>query len=94
MDLKHQLHIYITGHVQGVSFRDWARRNAQELELKGWIKNLPDWKIEAVFEGSKIKLEEMLKKCHKGPSAAIVEHVEAIWEKSTSEFKTFEIIYC
>ncbi|MDP3954817.1 MAG: acylphosphatase [bacterium] len=93
MDLDPRLHIYIAGHVQGVFFRDWAKRGAQELGLTGWIKNLPDRRIEAVFEGPKSKLEEILRRCNDGPSAAQVEHVEAIWGKATGEFKTFEIIY-
>lgn len=88
-----RLHVYITGRVQGVFFRDWTRRSAQELELKGWIKNLPDRRIEAVFEGLKVKLEEILRRCQDGPDPAHVEHIDAIWEKATGEFKTFEIIY-
>lgn len=93
MEPDPRLHVYISGHVQGVFFRDWTRRNAQELGLKGWVKNLPDRRIEAVFEGPKAKLEEMLRRCLDGPGAAKVEHVDVIWEKATDEFKTFEIIY-
>lgn len=92
MDIQ-RLHVYISGHVQGVFYRDWILRQAHNRQLTGWIKNLPDQRVEAVFEGSKERLEEMLRLCYDGSSAAKVEHVDAIWEKSTGEFKTFEIIY-
>lgn len=92
MDIQ-RLHVYLSGLVQGVFYRDWLRRSAQGLGLKGWVKNLNDRRVEAIFEGPKEKLEEILRRCYDGPSAARVDHVDAIWEKATGEFKTFEIIY-
>lgn len=92
MDIQ-RLHIYIAGRVQGVFYRDWTRRSAQELGLKGWVKNLPDRRVEAVFEGPKSGLEQILRRCHDGPGPARVDHVDAIWEKATGEFKTFKVIY-
>lgn len=92
MDFE-RLHVYISGHVQGVFFREWTLRQTQGKQLTGWVKNLPDRRVEAVFEGSKNALEEMLKRCHGGSNAARVEKVEAIWEEATGEFKSFEIIY-
>lgn len=92
MDIQ-RLHIYISGRVQGVFYRDWTRRSAQELGLCGWVKNLPDRRVEALFEGTKTQLEEMLRRCHDGPGPARVDHVEVTWEEATREFKIFEIIY-
>lgn len=85
-------HVYISGLVQGVFFRDWARCEAQSLSLGGWVKNLFDGRVEAVFEGEEVKIQEMVKRCHQGPPAAVVEKVEAEWGEATGEFPDFTII--
>ena len=84
-------HIFIEGRVQGVFYRDWTKRTAQEFDLTGWVGNLADGRVEAVFEGPKDKIEKMVKKCHKGPHPAGIEHIDVSWEKATGEFSTFEI---
>lgn len=90
-----RVHIYIFGVVQGVFYRDWTRKNALELGLTGWVKNLFDGKVEAVFEGEEEKVREMVRRCHQGPPAALVEKVEVEWEESPptggGEFKNFKI---
>ncbi|MBI4100730.1 acylphosphatase [Candidatus Microgenomates bacterium] len=91
MDIR-RLHVYISGRVQGVSFRGWIQHKAEGELLTGWVKNLADGRVEAIFEGPKDKLEEILKSCSKGPEGAVVNHVSIIWEEATGEFKTFEII--
>lgn len=85
-------HIFIEGRVQGVFYRDWTRRTAQSLGLTGWVKNLADGRVEAVFEGVKEKIEEMVEKCNESPYHAGVEHIDVSWEKATKEFGIFEII--
>lgn len=92
MDIQ-RLHVYISGRVQGVFYREWTKRSATDLGLCGWVKNLPDRRVEVVFEGPKERLEEMLRRCHDGSNGATVEKVDALWENATSEFKIFEIIY-
>ncbi|OGM22208.1 acylphosphatase [Candidatus Woesebacteria bacterium RIFCSPLOWO2_01_FULL_39_21] len=84
-------HLFIQGRVQAVSYRFWTQRSAQSLEFTGWIKNLDDGRVEAVFEGPKEKVEEMVEKCKKGPRFSNVEHIDVIWEKATGEFEEFEI---
>lgn len=86
-------HVFILGLVQGVFFRDWTLRQAQGKQLTGWVKNLFDGRVEAVFEGKEEKVREMVKICHQGPPAAIVEKVEVEWEEATQEFPSFKILY-
>ncbi|HLR76493.1 MAG TPA: acylphosphatase, partial [Balneolaceae bacterium] len=56
-------HIFIEGKVQGVGFRYFVRTNASDMNLKGWVKNLSDGRVEAVFEGPKAKVMSMVEKC-------------------------------
>lgn len=90
---KIRIHVFISGFVQGVLFRNWTQRQAQELVLVGWVKNLPDGRVEAIFEGEKDRIEEMVKRCHKGPMAAKVEKIEVDWGKATGEYQVFSIKY-
>lgn len=83
--------IFISGFVQGVGFREFIRRNAFTNGLSGWVKNLPDGRVEAVFSGSREKIEEMIRLCRKGPFLAEVENVEVIWEEQEDKFERFEI---
>jgi acylphosphatase len=92
-DTKARAHVYVSGLVQGVFFRSNTKRMADMLGVKGWVKNLPDGRVEAVFEGEKEAVASMVEWCHKGPPDAVVEHVEVIWEEYKGEFKDFRIIY-
>lgn len=67
--------VLITGKVQGVGYRYWTVRQARELGLNGWVRNLPDGRVEAVFEGSESAVKQMIQYCYSGPSAAIVSDV-------------------
>lgn len=84
-------HVYVQGRVQGVFYRDWTLRQARALGLTGWVKNLSDGKVEAIFEGSKDAVEQIIGKCKEGPKLAKVEHVDVIWESPTSEFSSFGV---
>lgn len=87
---KVQKQIYISGRVQGVGFRAFIRRQAAEFKIKGWAKNLTDGRVEAVIEGKKENIKQMIKQLKRGPSFAKVENVE-INNKSLSHFNDFEI---
>lgn len=91
--MKVRAHVFISGFVQGVFFRSNTKKMADMLGLKGWVRNLPDGRVEAVFEGEKPAVDEIIKWCHKGPPGAEVEKVEVIWEDYTGEFKDFKIRY-
>ncbi len=73
-------HVWISGRVQGVAYRVSAAKIANHLELKGWVRNLPDGQVEAVFEGAEAAIEAMIRWCHEGPPDAIVEQVKASYE--------------
>ncbi len=87
------VHIFISGRVQGVSFRWWVVRAAQDLRLVGWVKNLDDGRVEAVFEGEEEDVKKMIDVCKKGPMFAKVKHLEATKEDATGEFDGFEILF-
>ncbi|MFN2339862.1 MAG: acylphosphatase [Halanaerobium sp.] len=87
---KVQKHIYISGRVQGVGFRAFTRSQAAVLDIKGWVKNLHDGRVEAVIQGEKNKVTQMIKKLKKGPSFARVDDFE-ISEEKLDDFNEFEI---
>jgi acylphosphatase len=86
-------HVIVHGLVQGVWFRGSTKDEADRLGLTGWVRNLPDRSVEAVFEGEKKKVEEIVGWCHRGPSGAKVSNVDIAWEPFTREFVHFEIRY-
>jgi acylphosphatase len=71
-----RVHVFVSGEVQGVFFRAETRRQAQALGLAGWVRNLPDGRVEAVFEGPEDAVERMVAWCRQGPSYAEVRDVE------------------
>lgn len=91
--MKVRAHVFISGRVQGVFFRYETRLRAIRNNVTGWVRNLPDGRVEAVFEGEKENVEAMINFCHRGPPGAIVKKVEVIWENPTGEFKDFRILY-
>jgi acylphosphatase len=84
-----RLHVYINGHVQGVGFRYSTFDRATALGLNGWVRNLPDGRVEAEFEGPKAVLQQMLGWCEIGPRAARVKRVEAAWETGEPRHSDF-----
>ena len=90
---KIRAHIFVSGKVQGVFYRENTRKKAEKLGVTGWVKNLRDGRVEAVFEGDKKKVEEMVNWARKGPIWAKVEALDVIWEDYRGEFNGFEIRY-
>lgn len=90
--MKVRAHLFISGRVQGVFFRDSTRREALKRGITGWVRNLPDGRVEAVFEGDKEMVEDMIQWCHKGPEIAKVIFVKVIWENYMGEFSNFRIV--
>lgn len=87
------VHVIISGRVQGVWFRANTKQKAEQLGLTGWVRNTPDGCVEAVFEGEERLIKEMIKWCHKGPSLAKVEKVEVKNQNLIEEFDGFSIRY-
>ncbi|MFQ6050446.1 MAG: acylphosphatase [Candidatus Hydrothermarchaeota archaeon] len=86
-------HVFISGRVQGVFFRSHTRRTAIDLGITGWVRNLRDGRVEAVFEGEKDKVERMINWCRRGPPHAKVTSVDVKWEEYKGEFDGFEVRY-
>ncbi len=90
---KGRVHVLIEGRVQGVFFRASTRDEARALGLTGWARNLPDGRVEALFEGDKRAVENMLAWCHKGPPYAYVDRVEMEWQPYQGDLTDFRIVY-
>jgi len=84
-------HVYVSGRVQGVFFRDHTRRWADSLGVKGWVRNLPDGRVEAVLEGPKNEVEALLQRMEEGPPYAKVTKMDVDWEEYQGEFADFRI---
>lgn len=88
-----RVHLVISGDVQGVGFRAWALRYAQSKSLIGWVKNRQDGRVELVAEGSRQELEELIKRCQRGPELAWVKQSDISWSDATGEFVDFRVLY-
>ncbi|MFA5180373.1 MAG: acylphosphatase [Syntrophales bacterium] len=86
-----RLHIIIAGRVQGVAFRAATREMATALDLTGWVQNLRDGRVEAVFEGEDSQIEIIRRWCAHGPPSARVTGIDLHEEDYTGEFKGFNI---
>jgi len=82
--------LVISGRVQGVGFRYWVKKTAWELGIAGWVKNLSDGRVEAVFEGNEMLIKKIINECWQGPPLSKVDEVKVIREK-VKEMKGFEI---
>lgn len=85
-------HVLVKGRVQGVFFRASIQREALKRRVVGWVRNLSDGRVEAVFEGERKKIGEIIDFCGKGPSLAIVTEVNVSWEEASGRYVTFSII--
>ncbi|PSH00596.1 MAG: acylphosphatase [Nanohaloarchaea archaeon SW_7_46_7] len=85
-----QVHLVISGNVQGVGFRASMRRRARNNDVTGWVKNLENGKVEAVLEGEEDNVAKIMEWARKGPNVANVENIE-LEEKQPEYIETFEI---
>ncbi|OYT27502.1 MAG: acylphosphatase [Candidatus Altiarchaeales archaeon ex4484_96] len=86
-------HVIVSGRVQGVFYRANTRDKARELGLTGWVRNTSDGRVEAVFQGEKEKLKQMIKWCHRGPGYAKVSDVKVDYLKPEGDLENFIIRY-
>ena len=84
-------HASISGRVQGVAYRIETQWAAERIGVSGWVRNRADGSVEAVFEGERPKVEEMLAWCRRGPALARVTGVDVKWEGYSGEFTGFRI---
>jgi acylphosphatase len=86
-----RLHCWVSGVVQGVGFRYFTQRKAASYALTGWVRNLPDDRVEFIAEGPKGVLQDFLKEINIGPAAGKVDNVQVIWDNYKGEFNEFRI---
>lgn len=87
-------HVYYSGRVQGVGFRYTAERFALDLNLCGYVRNLPDNRVEVVCEGDRVKIEDLLKRITQSNLGPHIKKVQCLWEPPTNEFADFSIEFC
>ena len=83
--------LLISGIVQGVGYRYSCRREAQSLGLTGWVRNLPDGRVEAVLQGTREQVERMIKWCYRGPEEARVSDIAVSYEEPAEDSKEFGV---
>ena len=88
-----RVHLLITGRVQGVFYRASAMEAAREEHLTGWVRNLPDGRVEVVAEGESEALERFVSWCRRGPAFAVVREVRSAYSEATGEFVGFQTVY-
>ena len=87
-----RVHIFVSGKVQGVYFRQNTSLKAQELGIVGWVRNLSDGRVESVMEGLEVDIDKMISWCKSGPKDALVTDVKIMNEEYKKEFSTFDIV--
>lgn len=88
-----RLHAIVHGYVQGVGFRANTQRQAATHRITGWVRNNPDRTVEVVAEGAKDDVKAFERFLRRGPSAAVVDHVDVTYGEATGEFSYFNIRY-
>jgi acylphosphatase len=88
---RERARVYISGKVQGVFFREATREKAEQLGLAGWVRNLQDGRVEALFEGPSERVGEMVRWCEEGPSHAEVEDVDTEFEAPAGDLEGFAV---
>jgi acylphosphatase len=91
--MKIRAHVFVSGWVQGVFFRSETRNEAKHRGVKGWVRNLSDDRVEAVFEGEEREVKALIEFCKRGPPGARVTGVQVVMENYIGEFGEFEIRY-
>jgi acylphosphatase len=89
--MRSRAEVRFTGIVQGVHFRDYTRRFANQQRVCGWVRNLPDGSVQAVFEGDKHDIEEVVRRLREEHPRARIEKVEVCWRDCVDEFNRFQI---
>ena len=89
----HQALIKISGQVQGVFYRVHAGEVANTLDLKGYVRNMPDQTVEALVQGEKNAIEKFIEWCRVGSPSSKVEKVEISWQTETKQFAAFSVLY-
>ena len=90
---KVRAHVFITGRVQGVFFSYKTRDEAKKHGVTGWVRNLPDGRVETIFEGRKEDVDKLIDFAGKGPSGAKVVDLNIEWQDYSGEYTDFDVRY-
>ncbi len=90
--MKKSVRIYVSGTVQGVFFRAFIKENAERYNVKGFVRNLEDGRIEIFLEGDSERVNKMIELCKKGPKHAQIRNVEVKPERF-QDFKSFKVLH-
>ncbi len=90
--MKKSVRVYIEGTVQGIFFRTFSKENAERLNVKGFVRNLEDGRVELFLEGDVDDVDKMVELCKTGPKHSNIKNVEVKPEKF-QDFKTFKILH-
>ena len=89
--MPERLHVYFSGHVQGVGFRYSVKQLSLEFEVTGWVKNLPDGRVELMVEGERDELETFQEAIPDAGLRRFIREAQLHWSEGTGEFRGFEI---
>lgn len=84
-------HVFVSGRVQGVSFRYYTVQEANRKGVEGWVRNLGDGRVEAIFQGEEEAVEHMVHWCHQGSPAARVHDVDVTWSEPGHDLDGFRV---
>lgn len=87
-----QARVFISGFVQGVGFRYFVKQNARKIGVTGWVRNLPDGRVEALVQGNEEKVKELISVCSKGPFLSEVRDVVVEWEELQDKLQEFSVL--
>lgn len=90
--MKKSIRIYVEGNVQGVFYREFVKENAEKLNLKGFVRNLEDGRVEVFIEGNHEDIEKMTEICKQGPKHAIIRNT-TIKDEKFQDFKQFKVLH-
>ena len=90
--MKKSVRVYVKGTVQGIFFRSFVKENAERHNIKGFVRNLEDGRLEVFLEGDNEDVDKMIELCHTGPKHSDIKNVEVKTEKF-QDFKTFKILH-
>lgn len=88
-----RVRVFISGRVHGVAFRYFTQKWAASLGVTGWVRNLPDGRVEVLAEGNPGSVDPFLERLAEGPRLARVDGFDARREEPTGEFEDFRIVF-
>jgi acylphosphatase len=89
--MKKSVRVYVNGTVQGVFFRNFVKEEAEKKDIRGFVRNLEDGRVEIFLEGDNVQVDELIEICRKGPKHAQIRNLEIKPEKF-QDFKQFKVL--